>query len=124
MKEMAFASASHLAALIRQRKISCLELVDYFIARRAAKRKIERSDAQILGLLGRRRYRTRASTVHQLGSDHDRSTVGESSCSKCSREQSHGNLSTPDSEILKAEMSHVAGSNRSLASKTIGVSVR
>ncbi len=54
MKEMAFASASQLAALIRQRKISCLELLDY--PHRAAKRKIERSDAQILGLLGRRRY--------------------------------------------------------------------
>ena len=54
MKEMTFASASHLAALIRERKISCLELLDY--PHRAAKRKIERSDAQILGLLGRRRY--------------------------------------------------------------------
>jgi hypothetical protein len=28
MKEMTFASASHLAALIRERKISCLELLD------------------------------------------------------------------------------------------------
>jgi amidase len=33
MKEVAFASASYLAALIRQRKIGCLELLDYFIAR-------------------------------------------------------------------------------------------
>ena len=65
MKEMTFASASHLAALIRQRKISRLELLDYFIARRAAKRKIERSDAQILGLLGRRRYLPNARRASQ-----------------------------------------------------------
>jgi hypothetical protein len=63
MKEMAFASASHLAALIRQRKISCLELLDY--PHRAAKRKIERSDAQILGLLGRRRYLLNAGRASQ-----------------------------------------------------------
>src|SRR4030088_2173603 len=33
MKEIAFASASHLAALIRQHEVGCLELLDYFIAR-------------------------------------------------------------------------------------------
>jgi len=33
MKEIAFSSASHLAALIRQRELGCLELMDYFIAR-------------------------------------------------------------------------------------------
>jgi amidase len=33
MRELAFASASHLAALIRQRELGCLELLDYFIAR-------------------------------------------------------------------------------------------
>ncbi|HYZ75032.1 MAG TPA: amidase [Chthoniobacterales bacterium] len=33
MKEIAFASASHLAALIRRRDIGCLELLDYFITR-------------------------------------------------------------------------------------------
>jgi hypothetical protein len=63
MKEMTFASASHLAALIRQRKISCLELLDY--PYRVAKRKLERSDAQILGLLGRRRYLPNARRASQ-----------------------------------------------------------
>ena len=32
MKDIAFASASRLAALIRNREIGCLELLDYFIA--------------------------------------------------------------------------------------------
>jgi amidase len=33
MKEIAFASACHLAALIRRRDMGCLELLDYFIDR-------------------------------------------------------------------------------------------
>jgi amidase len=33
MTQLAFASASHLTALIRQRQVGCLELLDYFIAR-------------------------------------------------------------------------------------------
>src|SRR5215472_7681432 len=44
MKDIAFAAASRLAVLIRNREIGCLELLDYFYrSRRAAKRKIERS---------------------------------------------------------------------------------
>ena len=41
MRELAFASANRLAALIRQRQIGCLELLDYFIAR------IERLDGTL-----------------------------------------------------------------------------
>lgn len=33
MKEITFASASNLAAMIRQRKVGCLELLDHFISR-------------------------------------------------------------------------------------------
>jgi amidase len=33
MKEIVFSSASHLAALIHQRELGSLELVEYFIAR-------------------------------------------------------------------------------------------
>ena len=33
MKEIVFSSASHLAALIHQRELGSLELVEYFVAR-------------------------------------------------------------------------------------------
>jgi amidase len=41
MNEIAFSSASHLAALIRQRELSCLELLDHFIDR------VERLDGKL-----------------------------------------------------------------------------
>jgi amidase len=47
MKEIAFSSASHLAALTRQRELGCLELMDYFIAR------IEKLDGKLNAVIVR-----------------------------------------------------------------------
>jgi amidase len=58
MTQLAFAPACHLAALVRQHEVGCLELLDYFIAR------VERLDgklnAVVVGDFDRARARARA----------------------------------------------------------------
>ena len=47
MTDLAFRSATHLAAMVRKRKIGCVELLDHFLAR------IERLDGQINAVVAR-----------------------------------------------------------------------
>jgi amidase len=54
MTQLAFAPARHLAALVRQHEVGCLELLDYFIAR------VERLDGKLNAVVVRDFDRARA----------------------------------------------------------------
>jgi amidase len=54
MAQLAFAPASHLAALVRRREVGCLELLDYFFAR------VEQLDGKLNAVVVRDFDRARA----------------------------------------------------------------